>query len=59
MPETKTYLGDAVYAEFLDDHSILLTTSNGAIILDRIYLELEVQDALIAFIKEIRHAQQL
>lgn len=29
MKDTKTYIGDSVYAELIDGRSILLTTENG------------------------------
>jgi hypothetical protein len=47
----KSYLGDGVYAES-QSGGILLTSENGVSVLDSIFLEPEVLDALINFSKE-------
>lgn len=49
----KEYLGDGVYAEFNED-LIKLTAKNGVRILNIIYLEPSVMDALIAFSNKFR-----
>ncbi len=48
----KTYLGDAVYADF-DGHFIVLTTENGICATNTIYLEPAVQVALVEFIEKL------
>jgi hypothetical protein len=48
----KTYLGDAVYAEF-DGYQIKLTTSEGAEDTNEIYLEPSVVNCLIKFIDSV------
>ena len=52
MAETKTYLGDSVYAETCDS-MILLTTENGTGPSNSIYLEVEVLEALFRFAKSL------
>jgi len=48
---SKTYLGDGVYAEIVDG-SVLLTTEDGISVTNKIYLELEVVDALSKYLKQ-------
>lgn len=47
----KTYLGDSVYAEFNQWNQLVLTVEDGITIKDTIYLELEVWEALIIYMK--------
>jgi hypothetical protein len=49
----KEYLGDAVYASF-DGWHIVLTTEDGIRATNTIFLEPEVQVALVAFIVKTR-----
>lgn len=44
----KTYLGDAIYAEY-DGHFVTLTTSDGMFDTNTIHLDPEVQTALAQF----------
>jgi hypothetical protein len=48
----KTYLGDAVYAEY-DGYYLVLTTEDGESITNRIYLEPEVLQALRAYDRKV------
>lgn len=48
----KTYLGDAVYANF-DGYHIVLTTEDGIQVKDRIFLEDHVFSALCRFVERI------
>lgn len=49
----RTYLGDAVYAQF-DDYGVLcLTTENGIAVTNRIILEPEIIQRLLFLLKEI------
>jgi len=48
----KKYLGDSIYAEFLDGQ-IILTTNNGTGSTNTIYLDFETYQALIAFVDKI------
>lgn len=48
----KEYLGDSVYAEF-DGYGVVLTTENGEGPSNRIFLEPEVQIALVQFFERI------
>ena len=50
-PEHKVYLGDGAYAEF-DGHRIIVTTSNGVMVTNTIYLEPEVAVGLLYFIRD-------
>jgi hypothetical protein len=47
----KTYLGDGVYANF-DGYSIILTTEDGISVTNEIYLEPEVWQALLEYMKK-------
>lgn len=49
----KVYLGDGVYVE-IEDGRIKLTAENGIVATDTIYLEVEVYQALIAFVERLR-----
>lgn len=49
----KEYLGDGVYADTNGFH-IILTTSNGIEITNRIYLEAEVIEALLRYLKAMK-----
>jgi hypothetical protein len=49
----KTYLGDSVYAD-IEDGMILLTTEDGIETTNIIYLEIEVYEALIAFVERMK-----
>lgn len=51
MNPTRTYLGDAVYAEVQATGMIRLTTEDGISILNQIFLEPEVCEALVKFAK--------
>lgn len=48
----KTYLGDAVYAEY-DGYQIRLTTSNGESETNEIFLEPKVYRALVRFVAKL------
>jgi len=50
---TKMYLGDSVYVE-MHDHGIWLTTENGLGPSNTIYLEHQVLDALLLFLRQQR-----
>jgi hypothetical protein len=50
----KTYLGDSVYADFLDGFMICLTTENGLGPSNTIYLEPEVMLALIRYAESLK-----
>jgi hypothetical protein len=55
MPNTpfwKSYLGDGVYAE-IEDRKLKLTTEDGYSVSNTIYLEPQVWDALVAYVKLI------
>lgn len=45
------YLGDAVYAEINEACQLVLTTENGIRATNTIYLEMEVLDALLNYLK--------
>jgi hypothetical protein len=50
----KTYLGDGVYAEFKTNIGyIILTTENGISIENKIYMDSQVQQKFMEFIKKI------
>lgn len=49
----RVYLGDGVYAQLVDG-MIRLTSENGISVLDEIFLEPEVLEALIKFAQFIR-----
>lgn len=49
----KTYLGDAVYAEY-DGNSIILTTENGISASNTIYMEPEVLSELEKYVERLR-----
>lgn len=55
MSNPKVYLGDSVYAEF-DGHFVTLTTENGIEATNTIYLEPQVQIALVKFFESIIEA---
>lgn len=55
MGTRKTYLGDGVYA-CIQDGMLLLTTEDGIGIQNSIYLESEVYEALLAYVKRIQEA---
>jgi len=46
----KQYLGDGVYVE-VDRGALVLTAENGIEVLERIYLEREVFDALVKYVE--------
>jgi len=48
----KSYLGDAVYADF-DGWCVVLTTEDGIRVLNKIYLEPEVLQALNAYVERL------
>jgi hypothetical protein len=50
----KQYLGDGVYAEIDRDWYVKLTTENGIEVTNTIYLEREVLDALLHYLREIK-----
>lgn len=55
--QMKAYLGDGVYAEFdqLDSGSVKLTTENGLEVTNTIYLEAEVIDAFLDYLRYHGH----
>lgn len=53
MSELRTYLGDGVYADALNG-MIVLTTEDGYRETNRIFLEQQVLDALLAFVERLR-----
>ena len=55
-PLNKTYLVDAVYAEF-DGYHIILTTSDGVSVTNRIYLDPDVVCLLERYIQTIRRKE--
>lgn len=59
--ETKFYLGDSVYAEFLEYGDLQLTTENGRQDdpSNTIILEPEVLERLMEFIKATKRARSL
>ena len=55
--QNKTYLGDAVYAEF-DGYHVILTTEDGISVTNNIALEPQVYQALATYVNQIA-VQQL
>ena len=53
---SKQYLGDGVYAD-MENGMIKLTTENGIEATNTIYLEEEVYEALLNYVKWIQHTQ--
>lgn len=54
----RLYLGDAVYADINHDtQEVILTTTDGFTVINRIILEIETLDALIQFLR--RHGVKL
>jgi hypothetical protein len=51
----KKYIGDGAYAEW-DGDCIILTTSNGISITNRIVLEFEVLQSLESFVADVKAA---
>jgi len=49
----KTYLGDGVYVDY-DGFSLIITTNNGVVDTNEIYLEPEVVNKLVAFLELIK-----
>jgi hypothetical protein len=49
MSSSKVYLGDSVYAE-VDGDNLLLTTCNGGVVANSVYLEPEVLAALLTYL---------
>lgn len=52
----KVYLGDSVYAD-VENGMLKLTTENGFGPSNTIYLELEVYEALVAYVDSIRRKE--
>lgn len=52
-PDTKVYLGDAVFAAY-DGYHVVLTTENGIAITNEIYLEPHVYQALIKYVEQLK-----
>jgi hypothetical protein len=52
---SRTYLGDGVYATY-DGYSVVLTTENGIVVTNTIYLERFVFDALLMFARRLNEA---
>ncbi len=50
-----TYLGDGVYAAF-DGMQVIVTTHNGLTTTNTVYLDREVADALVQFIR--KHSEE-
>lgn len=48
----KKYLGDGVFAEFVDYDHLILTTENGTRITNTIHFEVETLNALLDFVKD-------
>jgi hypothetical protein len=53
----KRYLGDAVYACWSNFGDLMLTTEDGINVTNKIYLEPEVLNSLMNFIKETSSAR--
>ncbi len=53
MSETKTYLGDSVYAEYRNGHLVLTTDDEFGATTNTIFLELEVLESLNAFAEQV------
>lgn len=53
MTDKKEYLGDGVYAKFVDGYFVVLTTEIGLEATNTIYLEPKVQIALVQFFEKI------
>lgn len=51
--ETKTYLGDGVFAAF-DGFHVVLTTENGIAVTNKIYLDPDVCIGLLKFFQTIK-----
>lgn len=51
----KRYLGDGAYVEF-DGYALVLTTSDGIRVTNRIVLEFDVCEALIRFLDDLKAA---
>jgi hypothetical protein len=52
--DLKEYLGDGVYVDFDDFGCLTLTTEDGVSVTNRIFLEPEVLEAFLAYLK--RHS---
>ena len=50
----KTYLGDGAYAESFYDGSVMLYTSNGEQITNKVFLEPDVLQSFLKFVKRIQ-----
>lgn len=53
MSDKKVYLGDAVYAHY-DGYHVVLTTEDGIVVSNTIYLEPSVIEALRLFVASVR-----
>lgn len=51
MRDTRVYLGDSVYAD-IGNGMVVLTTENGVEVSNRIYLEPQVVEAFIGWLRE-------
>lgn len=47
----KEYIGDGAYAELLDDGTIILTAEDGIAVTNRVVLESDVWNALLAYVR--------
>lgn len=56
MTTNKQYLGDGVYAEY-DGFYFILTTENGIERLNAIYMEPDVWDSLLAYVRKTSEEQ--
>ena len=55
MPDNKRYLGNGVYVSF--DGMICLTTEDGRKATNTIYLEREVWEQLVEYVKQVEREQ--
>ena len=53
----KTYLGDGVYAALNEADQLVLTAENGISATNTIFIEKEVWDALLIFVKKIQRGE--
>ena len=53
---SQVYIGDSVYVAF-DGNGLILTTNNGYGAINTIYLEQEVYEQLVVYVKSLRRKQ--
>jgi endo-alpha-1,4-polygalactosaminidase (GH114 family) len=52
MTDKKQYLGDGVYADWVDEYRFVLTTENGVSVQNTIYLDCETMEALLKYVEK-------